>query len=67
MYVADRSVMDEIVGFPIHRVCWRPGSASRRGRWIRCCGARACLVLESLANHDNVGGMMRGCGSWRVR
>ena len=60
VYVADRSVMDEIVGFPIHRGVLASGIREPAGSLDSVlAGARACLVLESLANHDNVGGMMR--------
>lgn len=60
VYVADRGSIDEIAGFSIHRgllACGRrrdPGSAleiaSRSG---------VVVVLEDLANHDNVGGVFR--------
>jgi len=60
VYVADRDVMDEIVGFPIHRGVLASGIREpERDLGTVLAGARACLVLESLANHDNVGGMMR--------
>lgn len=60
VYVADRAVMDEIVGFPIHRGVLASGIREpERDLGSVLAGARACLVLESLANHDNVGGMMR--------
>ena len=60
VYVADRAVMDEIVGFPIHRGVLASGIREPEPELGSVlAGARACLVLESLANHDNVGGMMR--------
>lgn len=60
VYLASRPVMDEIVGFPIHRGVlasgirrpMEPVSAVLKG-------AKACVVLEGLSNHDNVGGLMR--------
>ena len=60
VYLADREVMDAIVGFPIHRGVLASGIREpERPLESVLRGARACLVLESLANHDNVGGMMR--------
>lgn len=60
VYVADRAVMDEIVGFPIHRGVLASGIREPEPDLASAlAGARACLVLESLANHDNVGGIMR--------
>ena len=60
VYVADRAVMDEIVGFPIHRGVLASGIREATPSLDAVLAkARACLVLESLANHDNVGGMMR--------
>lgn len=60
VYLADRAVMDEIVGFPIHRGVLAAGIREPAGSLDSVLtGARACLVLESLANHDNVGGIMR--------
>lgn len=60
VYLADREVMDAIVGFPIHRGVLASGiREAERPLESVLRGARACLVLESLANHDNVGGMMR--------
>lgn len=66
VYVAERSVLDRIVGFPIHRgvlaVC------SRRAPSDPLDLARAALarepapriiVLEGLIDHDNVGGIFR--------
>ncbi len=70
VYVAHRAVMDEIVGFPIHRGVLASGLRGRElGLDETLRDARACLVLESLANHDNVGGILRlaaalgGCAS----
>lgn len=60
IYLADQALMDEIVGFPIHRGVLASGVREplpAAGEILR--GSRACLILEGLANHDNVGGMMR--------
>jgi len=60
VYLAGQELMDEIVGFPIHRGVLASG--------IRLpappiedllADATSCVVLEGLSNHDNVGGVMR--------
>ncbi|MCA9271946.1 MAG: RNA methyltransferase [Phycisphaerales bacterium] len=60
VYIAERPVMDAVVGFPIHRGVLASGVRVNPPRLESVLNeARACLVLESLANHDNVGGIMR--------
>ncbi|MEM9174337.1 MAG: RNA methyltransferase [Myxococcota bacterium] len=70
VYVASQSVLDEIVGFAIHRgvlaVCPRPiandplALARARLEAVRAQGRPARFVLlEGLTNHDNVGGIFR--------
>lgn len=60
VYVAPQGVMDAVVGFHIHRGVL---AAGRRppppdlGGLLRSAGA--LVVLEDLANHDNVGGIFR--------
>lgn len=60
IYVADQPVMDEIVGFPIHRgllACGRRLSNPDPLQLAQSC--RALIVLEDLSNHDNVGSVFR--------
>jgi tRNA G18 (ribose-2'-O)-methylase SpoU len=66
VYVAEQSVLDRVVGFPIHRgclaVCER--GASRDSLALTAAllereAAPRILVLEGLTNHDNVGGIFR--------
>jgi len=64
--VAEQSVLDQIVGFPIHRgslaVCARgPGADPLElARQLRAGEpAPRLIVLEGLTNHDNVGGIFR--------
>lgn len=60
VYVARQAVMDRVVGFEIHRGVLASGvRGTNPAVEVVLGGARACLVLESLANHDNVGGLMR--------
>lgn len=60
VYLASRAVMDEIVGFPIHRGVLASGIRTPMLPVAALLeDARACIVLEGLSNHDNVGGVMR--------
>ncbi|MEM9662738.1 MAG: RNA methyltransferase [Planctomycetota bacterium] len=60
IYTASRAVMDAVVGFPIHRGVLAAGlrrpNESVTGLLK---GAQTAFVLEGLANHDNVGGILR--------
>ncbi len=60
IYLAAQPVMDAIVGYHIHRGILaagiRPVSPSLDSILAR---ARVLVILESLANHDNVGGIFR--------
>ncbi|HEX5378870.1 MAG TPA: RNA methyltransferase [Phenylobacterium sp.] len=70
VYAAGQAVMDQIVGFPIHRGILAlgrrreaPGAAELLGRLP----ARACvLVLCGVANHDNMGGLFRNAAAFGV-
>lgn len=66
IYLAGQAVMDQIVGFPIHRGCL--ATCERGGVSDPLALARQALVrepaprlviLEGLTNHDNVGGVFR--------
>jgi tRNA G18 (ribose-2'-O)-methylase SpoU len=70
IYTAGRSVMDAIVGFPIHRGILATG---RRGppTSVENLLARApddalAVGLIGLANHDNVGGIFRNAAAFGV-
>ncbi|MEC9373215.1 MAG: RNA methyltransferase, partial [Planctomycetota bacterium] len=71
VYVASQEVMDEIVGFHIHRGVLAAGERGDALRLEDVAGsARAgerMLVLEDLANHDNVGGVFRNAASFGAR
>lgn len=57
-FVAERAVMDAVAGFPIHRGVL--ALARRRGAADPLAGSpRRVLVGIGLANHDNVGGLLR--------
>jgi tRNA G18 (ribose-2'-O)-methylase SpoU len=60
VYRVAQPVMDQVAGFNIHRGCLAIGERPPRMRWNDVvAGARAVLVLERIANPDNVGGIFR--------
>jgi len=60
VYVANQAVMDAIVGFPIHRGVLASGVRSAPASAESLLHtARACLIAEATANHDNMGGLFR--------
>ncbi|MEZ6241524.1 MAG: RNA methyltransferase [Phycisphaerales bacterium] len=63
IYVATREMMAAIAGFDIHRgvlACARRGPERDPREVIDA--ARLLVVMEDLANHDNVGGVLRSLG-----
>ncbi len=76
IYCATQSVMDEIVGFPMHRgllACGLRRANPDPIELARSC--RAMVILEDLSNHDNVGSVFRsaaalggqGVGVWLTK
>lgn len=76
VYSASQAVMDEIVGFPMHRgllACGRRLPSPDPVDLAKSC--RAMVVLEDLSNHDNVGSVFRsvaamggqGMGVWLTK
>ncbi|MCC6660551.1 MAG: RNA methyltransferase [Phycisphaerales bacterium] len=60
IYEAERGVMNELVGFDIHRgvlAAADRGEPASLGTVLQ--SARSLVVLEDLANHDNMGGIFR--------
>jgi tRNA G18 (ribose-2'-O)-methylase SpoU len=69
IYVASRSVMDAIVGFPIHRGVLAIGLRRREpshAEILSKLGANAVVGLLGLTNHDNVGGIFRNAAAFGV-
>jgi tRNA G18 (ribose-2'-O)-methylase SpoU len=68
VYTAGRSVMDQIVGFPIHRgilALGRRPVAVTAGELLGRLPQDALVVgLVGLANHDNVGGIFRNAAAF---
>ncbi len=63
IYVAPQPIMDQVAGFPIHRGCLAAGERGPEETVAalldRLPAARTAVVLEGIANHDNVGGVFR--------
>jgi len=69
VYVAEQGVLDGIVGFHIHRgvlACGTREEAPDAETIIACAapGGGPLVVLEDLANHDNVGGVFRNAAAF---
>jgi len=76
IYCVTQELMDEIVGFPIHRGLLACGLRMDNTDPIELAkSCRALVVLEDLSNHDNVGSVFRsvaalggrGVGVWLSR
>ncbi|MEO1534836.1 MAG: RNA methyltransferase [Planctomycetota bacterium] len=64
IYLAERPVMDAIVGFPIHRGVLAAGLRVPDPPIADLLAqSETVLVLEGLANHDNVGGIFRAAAA----
>ena len=62
VYTADQPVMDQIVGFPIHRgslACGRKDDAAPLSDWLKTDGHSTLVVAIGLSNHDNAGALFR--------
>lgn len=64
VFVAAQSVMNEIVGFNMHRGVLAVGLRGREKTVAEITArARTILVLEDLTNHDNLGAMFRNAAA----
>ncbi|HBH90013.1 RNA methyltransferase [Ponticaulis sp.] len=62
VYTADQPVMDQIVGFPIHRgilACGRKDDAAPLSDWLKALDHSTLVVAIGLSNHDNAGALFR--------
>ena len=67
IYTAPQSLMDEVVGFPIHRgvlACARKGQALGLKSLLSQQGSQTLLVLNQISNHDNVGSAFRNAAAF---
>jgi tRNA G18 (ribose-2'-O)-methylase SpoU len=68
VYVAPQPVMDQIAGFAIHRGVLASGLRRPEPDLAQTLAhAGALLVLEGLANHDNLGGLFRAAAALAQR
>ncbi len=64
VYLAQQAVMDQIAGFPIHRGVLAAGVRPQSMDLQSLLSAvDQLVVLENLANHDNVGGIFRNASA----
>jgi len=64
LYVAQQGVMDEVVGFHIHRGILAAGVRPPPPDLdALLAGAGSLVILEDLTNHDNVGGIFRAAAA----
>lgn len=65
IYVADQSVLDDVVGFHIHRGVLAAGERTPLPPPAELlAGGQRIVILESLTNHDNVGGVFRNAAAF---
>ncbi|MEO1745894.1 MAG: RNA methyltransferase [Pseudomonadota bacterium] len=62
VYVANRAVMDAIAGFPMHRGVL--AAARKTNTPLDLDNATRVVVLNALANHDNVGAVFRNAAAF---
>ena len=67
IYVAPQSLMDDVVGFPIHRgilACGKKPGQPTLTDWLSSRGEARTLVLAiGLSNHDNAGAVFRNAAA----
>ena len=70
VYVAPQAVLDEVVGFHIHRgvlAVGRRGAERPPGELVAALGPHAVVaVLAGISNHDNVGGVFRNAAAFGI-
>jgi tRNA G18 (ribose-2'-O)-methylase SpoU len=67
VYVVTQAVMNGITGFNLHRGCLAIGERPRPRQWRDVMrGARRAIVLERIANADNVGSVFRSAAAFGV-
>ncbi|MBI2187705.1 MAG: RNA methyltransferase [Acidobacteria bacterium] len=65
VYVVPQTVMNGVAGFNIHRGCLAVGERPAPRPWTEViAGARVVVVLERIANADNVGGVFRNAAAF---
>lgn len=71
LYAASQAVMDQVAGFPMHRgilAVGRRGPPPDAGSLLAGAGSLAVVVvLQGIANHDNMGGIFRNAAAFGAR
>ena len=64
VYIVPQPLMNEVAGFDIHRGCLAIGERPPLAPWQGVAsGARVLLMLEGIANADNIGGIFRNASA----
>lgn len=67
VYVAEPAMMEALIGFDMHRGLLAIGERRPHGTLeeivARCAPGRPIVIMEHLANHDNVGGIFRSAAA----
>jgi len=67
VFVVSQAAMDAVTGFNIHRGCLAIGERRPLPSWQSLAsGARLLVLLEQVANADNVGGIFRNAAAFGV-
>lgn len=67
VYVVSQDVMNHVTGYNIHRGCLAIGRRPPAARWCDLIdSARRIVVLERVANADNVGGVFRNAAAFNA-
>ena len=67
VYLVPQAVMDQVTGFNVHRGCLAIGQRPDPVDWrTLAAGARRLVVLERVANTDNVGAIFRNAAAFGV-
>ncbi|MET0213528.1 MAG: RNA methyltransferase [Vicinamibacterales bacterium] len=65
VYIVSPAVMKEVSGFNIHRGCLAIGERPHPMEWQQAVGdARTVVLLERVANADNIGGIFRNAAAF---
>jgi tRNA G18 (ribose-2'-O)-methylase SpoU len=67
VFLVSQAVMDGIAGFNVHRGCLAIGERGQRLEWRALAAvARRLVILEGVANADNVGAIFRNAAAFGV-
>jgi tRNA G18 (ribose-2'-O)-methylase SpoU len=64
VYVVPQALMNDVTGFDIHRGCLAIGERPPAKRWQEVAGGGTIIVLEHVANADNIGAVFRNAAAF---